>query len=89
MLWVLKRTVSMRRFFEHPKHMFKFIIKNIIKILHSISGSMYRPSDKGGKGKLFFLFLKQNICCGYSKGSFDHPKHIIKLMYKKIVIILR
>ena len=32
--------------------------------------------------QLFFLFLTQNICCGYSKepsqwdGSFDHPKHI-------------
>ena len=23
MFWVLKRNVSMRRFFEHPKHMFK------------------------------------------------------------------
>ena len=25
MLWVLKRTVTMRQFFEHPKHMFKLI----------------------------------------------------------------
>ena len=25
MLWVLKRTVSMRRFIEHPKHMFKLM----------------------------------------------------------------
>ena len=29
--------------------------------------------------KLFFLFLNQNICCGYSKelsdGSFEEPKH--------------
>ena len=29
MLWVLKRTVSMRRFFEHPKHMLKIMGKNI------------------------------------------------------------
>ena len=33
MLWVLKRTVSMRRFFEHPKHMLKLTDKKIIAIL--------------------------------------------------------
>ena len=36
MLWVLKRTVSMRRFFgsfEHPNHMFKLMDKKIIAIL--------------------------------------------------------
>ena len=44
---------------------------------------------------LFFLFLHQNICCGYSKepsqwdGSFEHPKHILKLMGKKIFTFLR
>ena len=32
MLLVLKRTVSMRRFFEHPKHMFKLMGKKIIEI---------------------------------------------------------
>ena len=36
--------------------------------------------------KLIFLFLNQNICCGYSKepsqwdGFFKHPKHRFKLM---------
>ena len=41
-------------------------------------------------GKLFFLFLNQNICCGYSKepsqrdGSFEHPKHMFKLTGKEI-----
>ena len=45
--------------------------------------------------KLFFLFLNQNIRCGYSKepsqwdGSFEHPKHMFKLMIKKIIAILR
>ena len=34
MLWVLKR-ISMRRFFEHPKHMFKLMDKKIIAILCS------------------------------------------------------
>ena len=39
---------------------------------------------------LIFLFLNQNMCCGYSKeqsqwdGSFEHLKHIMfKLMGKK------
>ena len=45
-------------------------------------------------GKLFFLFLHQNICCGYSKelsqwdSSFEHPKHMFKLMGKEIYTIL-
>ena len=44
---------------------------------------------------MFFLFLNQNICCGYSKepsqwdGSFKHPKHMLKIMGKKIFTILR
>ena len=46
-------------------------------------------------GKLFSLFVIQNICCGYSKepsqgdGSFEHPKHMFELMGKKIIEILR
>ena len=46
-------------------------------------------------GKLFSLFLVQNISCGFSKepsqrdGSFEHPKHMLKLMGKKIFTILR
>ena len=41
--------------------------------------------------KLFFLFLNQNICCGYSKepsqwdGSFEHPKHMFRVLNKKII----
>ena len=44
---------------------------------------------------LNFLFLNQNICCGYSKepsqwdSSFEHPKHMLKLTDKKIFIFLR
>ena len=53
-----------------------------------------RPPDRAGTEKLVFSFLNQNICCGYSKepsqwdGSFEHPKHIIKLMGKDINAIL-
>ena len=32
MLWVLKTTVSMRRSFEHPKHMLKIKGKKIVTI---------------------------------------------------------
>ena len=36
------------------------------------------------------LFLNQNICCGYSKEpSFEHPKHMFKLIGKKIIRTLR
>ena len=47
------------------------------------------------KVKLIFLSLNRNICCGYSKepsqrdGSFEHPKHMLKLMGKIIFTILR
>ena len=40
------------------------------------------------------LFLNQNICYGYSKepsnrdGSFEHQKHMLRLMVKKIIPIL-
>ena len=45
--------------------------------------------------KLIFLFLNQNICCGHSKelsqwdGSFEHSKHMLKVMRKKIFTIKR
>ena len=32
MVWVFKRTVSMRRSFEHPKHMLKLMGQNIFSI---------------------------------------------------------
>ena len=43
---------------------------------------------------LIFVFLNQNICCGYSKepsqwdGSLEYQKHKLKLMGKKIFTIL-
>ena len=42
--------------------------------------------------KLLFLFLNQNICCGYSKelsqwdSSFEHPKHTLKWVRKYLYI---
>ena len=49
---------------------------------------------KSAYQKLICLFLNQNICYGYSKepsqceGSFDHPKHMLKLMGMKLFTIL-
>ena len=50
--------------------------------------------DKRCYRKIIFFF-NQNICCGYSKepsqsdDSFEHPKHMLKIMGKKIFTILR
>ena len=60
----------------------------------------YRAPDAGlqirmRNWKLFFLFLNQSICCGYSielsqwDGSFEHPKRMFKLMGNEIIAILR
>ena len=64
------------------------------KILGKRYTSYTGPQIRVCNRKLFFLFLNQNICCGYSKepshrdGSFEHPKHKLKLMVKKIIAIL-
>ena len=53
-----------------------------------------RPPDKVRIRKSFFLFLNQNICCGYSKepshpdGSFESPKRRFQMMGKEINTIL-
>ena len=57
------------------------------------SGSRGRTLVRVRTKKLIFLFLNQNICCEYSKdpsqwdGSFEHPKHMLKLMGKKMFTI--
>ena len=52
------------------------------------SGLELRVSNEN----LIFLFLSQNICCGTQKnhlnGSFERPKHMLKLMGRKIFTIL-
>ena len=53
-----------------------------------------RPLVKSVQQKMIFLFLIQSICCVYSKessqwnGSFEQPKHMLKIMGKKIFTIL-
>ena len=73
----------------------RLIISNQMEefILYTKRG-LLRPPVKKVLWKLFFLFLDQNICCGYSKepshwdGSFEHPKHMFKLMGKRIITII-
>ena len=66
-----------------------------IQIFQSVIPDMVRPLVKSAYQKNYFLFLNQNICCGYSKepsqwdGSFEHPKHMLQLTGKKILKILR
>ena len=51
------------------------------------------PQIRVRNWKLFFIFLNQNICCGYSKepsgwdSSYEHPIHMFKLIEKKIYVI--
>ena len=80
--------------FEHPQHMLKVMGKKIFTISHRIF--LFKPvlpSWLSCNQKILFLFLNQNICCGYSKepsqwdGSFGHPKHMLKVMGKKIFTI--
>ena len=58
-------------------------------------GYPLRPLVTNAYQKNIFLFLNQNICFGCSKepsqwdGSFEHPKHILKIMGKKIFTLLR
>ena len=53
-----------------------------------------RPLFKSENKKVNFLISQQNICCGHSKelsqldGSFELPKHMLKLIGKKIFTIL-
>ena len=57
-----------------------------INMTHLAYYYYYIPPDKSAYLKIIFLFFNQNICCGYSKepsqldGSFEHTKHMFKLM---------
>ena len=52
--------------------------------------SIFETSVRVHTRKIIFLFLNQNICFGCSKepsrwdGSFEHPKHMLKIIGKKI-----
>ena len=85
-------------------HRSLFTVTYIMKCLSSpckLSGAFpswwwwSRPKIRVRNWKTFFLFLNQNICCGYSKEpsqwdvSFGHPEHMFNLMDEKKIAILR
>ena len=73
--------------------LFYFLLKSLFTVQPVVAANS-GPQIRVRNLKLFFLFLNQNICCGYSKepsqwdGSFEHPKHMFKLMNKKINTLL-
>ena len=73
-----------KKVFVNALKTFRFYWVNIIFIIETLY-QIFRPPDKSAYWKTI-LFLIQNICCGYSKdGSFEHPKHMFKLIEKKII----
>ena len=89
MLWVLKRTVSMRRFFRAPKHMFKLIDKKIIAILRKLF-LLNLPYVKLNKSYAYCVLFRannnelrheisNNVVCATSKAS-DQPAHMGSLI---------
>ena len=72
MFWLLKRTVSLRRFFEHPKQVFKLMDKKKFTIDPKYFGLNHRPSKQIllaynyynyliHKFKRMFWVLKKNV----------------------------
>ena len=60
--------------------------RTLIRLLQSSSSFINKYIDDKqdlSHRIIIFLFLNQNICCGYSKelshwhSSFEHPKHIL------------
>ena len=71
-------------------HTIRWHLSDILGVVQKhLSGLQIRVRN----WKWFFLFLNQNICCGYSKelsqwdSSFEHPKHMFKMRGKKIITI--
>ena len=66
----------------------------ITKIKIQFSEAITGPQIRVKNWKLFFIFLNQNICCGYSKElslwecSFECPALMFKLLGKEIFTIL-
>ena len=89
-LWVKRDRIMALRALSH--HLRDALIIKINQLVNDSVTSPFRV--KSVYQKIFFFFLNQNICCGYSKepsqwdGSFEHPKYMLKLMGKKIFTFL-
>ena len=49
MSWILKRTLSVRRFFEHPKHMLKIMGRKDLQFYTEFFVYLNLCINKGGK----------------------------------------
>ena len=58
-----KQDVKLREDLKHAKAKSKKLDKNVDQEKKKV----FRPPDKRAYWKIIFLFLNQNICCGYSK----------------------
>ena len=85
-IWVC--TVYQSTCLEHIKSLAYDLVEKyqpLVKIVYQKNNFLISRTRKR-----IFLFLNQNICCGYSKEpsrgdeSFEHPKHMLKLMGKKM-----
>ena len=88
MLWVLKRTVSLRHFFEHPKQMFRLMSKYLITILHlliltyvCLSGPMHDSPDSLD----FVLAVRQ---WRQLKKNFNWDDEIDDIMTRTLTILI-
>ena len=76
--------ITLKSHFWHENAKSGFYVCNIV------TGLQIREFNQ----KLIFLFLNQNMFCGCSKelsqrdGSFEHLKHMFKLITKKIFTIV-
>ena len=61
----------------HPKYMLHVLLMGKQKCI-------FRPLVKSAYRKIIFLMLNQTYVVGALNGSFEHPKHILKLMDKTI-----
>ena len=67
-----------------------YILDKLINFFFLLSGLQLKVCNR----KIIFLFLNQNICCGYSKepsqwdSSFEHRKHMPIIIGKKIFTTL-
>ena len=89
---IIKWSISLNLLTKQLHYYLKSYVYNKKTLFYGLHVS--GPQIRVCNGILVFLFLNQNICCGYSKepsqwdGYFEHQKDMIKLMGKKIITIL-
>ena len=82
-------TIIINGFSEHWLYENDLIFLNEINSICAMQQLQDFKSKECHNRKITFLFLNHNICCEDSRdSSFKHPKHMLKIMCKKIFTIL-